>query len=289
MNLVSVIIPYATYHTSIVDQAIAAAKSQSLPCEVIPVHDTDSRGAGCTRNRGVALSNSLFVVFCDADDVLREDAIERLVSSYQRGHYVYCDNIQGDSLHQTPDRCGYVDGSWHVVTSLIPTNAFKFVGGFDESLPALEDKDLFLRLQAHGCCGVRCPYPLLKYTAGGKRSLDFNKDPNHNLLYDQIENLWSGAAKMGCNCGTPVSGIVPDGKQDGDILVQALYTPMQKVGKMTGRLYPRPRGASNYQLYVDPRDVDASPNLWQPVKTIDINAAPDVETVVRLAAEAMGQ
>lgn len=95
----------------------------------------------------------------------------------------------------------------------------------------------------------------------------------------------------GCGCGSAVSGVVPDGKLDTDILVTALYTPMQMGGSVTGRLYPRPRGANNYQIWVDPRDVD-HPNgrkLWSPVMTVDKDATPAVDEVVRLAREAMGQ
>ena len=94
---------------------------------------------------------------------------------------------------------------------------------------------------------------------------------------------------MGCNCGAGVSGVVPDGKEDTDILATALYTPRQMGGSVTGRLYPRPRGANNYQIWVDPRDVEAKPNLWQPVLSVDPNLTPDVDEVVRLAREAMGQ
>ena len=92
---------------------------------------------------------------------------------------------------------------------------------------------------------------------------------------------------MACGCGTPVSGVIPDGRQDTDILVTALYTPRSMGGSVTGRIYPRPRGANNYQIWVDPRDVEAKPNLWQPVKTVDITATPAVDDVMRLAAEAM--
>jgi hypothetical protein len=290
MHLVSIIIPIAPYHTTIVEQAIAAARSQSLSCDVIPVEDANQLGTGWARNMGVALSDSLFVVFCDADDILRQDAIERMVGCYQQGKYVYIDSMDGEGLHQTSD-LGYYDSTWwHVVTSLIPTAAFKAVGGFDESLPAIEDMELFLRLQAHGICGVRCPHPLLRYTAGGRRSMMFKKRPDYKIFRNQVYEKWSGAAKMSCGCGTPVNGVIPENKQDTDILVTALYGttgPRQIVGPVTGRLYSRPRGASSYQLWVDPRDADAKPNLWQPVRTVDMTAMPAVDEVVRMAAEAM--
>lgn len=91
-----------------------------------------------------------------------------------------------------------------------------------------------------------------------------------------------------CCGGDAITGVVPDGKEDTDILVTALYTPRQMGGSVTGRLYPRPRGTSNYQIWVDPRDVEAKPDLWQPVMSIDPNLTPDVDEVVRLAREAMG-
>lgn len=291
MTLVSIIIPYAPYHATIVEQAIAAARSQSLPCYVVPVFDLEQRGAGWARNAGVALPYTPFLYFLDADDTIRPDTIERMVASYtKRGTYIYSDDIQGDSLHQTSDCNPYLDGTWHTVNALVPTAAFKAIGGFDETLPALEDLDFFLRLQAHGVCGVRCPHPLVRYTGGGQRSQTFRQRPDYKQQKFAIYERWSGAAKMGCNCGAAVSGVVPDGKLDSDILVTALYTPMQMGGSVTGRLYPRPRGANNYQLWVDPRDVD-HPNgqkLWSPVMTVDKDASPAVDEVVRLAREAMG-
>ena len=286
-ELVSIIIPYAPYHSSIVEQAIAAARSQSLPCEVIPVHDELGQGAGWARNEGVALSDSLFVTFLDADDVFTEDAIERMVASYTHNHYVYCDSIEGDSIHQTPD-CGvYLNETWHTVSALIPTAAFKAVGGFNETLPALEDTEFFMRLQASGVCGVRCPYPLVRYTAGGRRSREFKSHPSYNATHADIFTKWTGAVQMGCGCGVAVSGVIPDGKVDTDILVTALYSPRSMNGPVTGRLYAPPRGPNNYQLWVDPRDVDARPELWQPIKIIDHNITPAVDDVVRMAAEAM--
>lgn len=286
-NLVSIIIPYAPYHTSIVEQAIAAADSQSLKCDVIPVSDPDERGAGWARNVGVSLCNTPFLYFLDADDTIRPDTIETLLPYYRQGAYVYSDDAQGDSIHTTPDCGAYLDGTWHTVNALIPTAAFKAVGGFDESLDALEDLDLFLKLQAHGICGVRCPHVLVKYTAGGQRSKLFKERPDYIQQKQAIYQRWSGRAQMGCGCGVAVNGVIPDGKADTDILVTALYSPRAMNGPVTGRLYASPRGPSGYQMWVDPRDVDAKPELWQPVKTIDRDALPAVDDVVRMAKEAM--
>ena len=287
MNLVSIIIPIAPYHTTIVDQAIAAARSQSLTCDVFAIADTFSHGAGAARNEGVALSDTPFVYFLDADDTIRPDTIENLLQYYRQGAYVYSDDYQGDSLHQTPDCGAYLNGTWHTVNALIPTTAFKAIGGFDETLPALEDLDLFLRLQAQGICGVRCPHPLVRYTAGGQRSKAFQAQPDYLSIKQAIYQRWSGAAIMGCGCGAAVSGQIPENKLDTDILVTALYTPRQIVGVITGRLYARPRGAESYQLWVDPRDQEAKPDMWQPVKVIDQNITPSVDDVMAMYQEAV--
>lgn len=288
VNLVSIIIPFAPYHASIVEQALASAHAQNLPCDVIAIADEQSKGAGWARNRGVDRTITPFVLFCDADDTIRPDTVETLLRYYQQGKYVYSDDQQGDSIHQTPDCGAYLDGTWHTVNALIPTAAFKAIGGFNEQLPALEDLDLFLRLQAAGVCGVRCPHVLVHYTAGGQRSKTFHERADFKEVKQSIYRRWSGAAKMaGCCSGAAVNGIIPDGKQDSDILVTALYTPRDMFGTVTRRHYSRPRGANNYQLWVDPRDVDARPNLWQPVRTVDINAMPAVDDVIQMAREAM--
>lgn len=291
MNLVSIIIPCAPYHAANVERAIAAARSQSLSCDIHVVEDVDRNGAGYARNRGIALSDTPFVCFLDADDTLRSDAIERLLASYQRGKYVYCDDWQGDSLHQTPDNGVYQDGTWHTVSCLVPTVYAKQVGGFDETLPALEDLDFYLKLQSIGVCGVRCPHPLLSYSEHGRRSRDFKNNASHDTIKRSIYSRYIGAAKRMCNCGATVTGLIPDGKQPGDVMVEALYTPMQMGGPATGRLYPKPRGHESYQIWVDPADVDSPKGrtLWRVVMTADPNAAPAVEDVMALAAQAVAR
>lgn len=290
-RLVDIIIPFSNYHTELVEYAAATARSQSVQCGVITIHDSEGRGAGHARNRGIEQSTAPLLFFLDADDTIRPDTIERMLSAYQRGKYVYADDYQGDSLHQTPDANVYVDGTWHTVSCLVPTVYAKQVGGFDETLPALEDLSFYLSLQSIGVCGVRCPHPLLSYSEHGRRSRDFKNHKSHDTIKRSIENRFREAARRMCNCGATVGGIIPDGKQQGDILVEALYTPMQMGGPITGRLYPRPRGFENNQIWVDPADVDspAGRTRWRVVMTADPNAAPAVEDVMALAAQAVAR
>jgi hypothetical protein len=289
-RLVDIIIPIAPYHSDIAEHAIDSARAQTLSCGVIPYYDEHGNGAGYARNRAIERSDALFVVPLDADDTLRPDAVERMIDAYQKpGTYIYTDDFQDESLHQTSD-LGFYDGNWwHTVSCLIPTVLFRAVGGFDETLPGLEDMELFLRLQAHGICGVRCPHPLLMYSAHGQRSQGFLKLENHRIIRTDVLSKWSWRARMACGCGNGLS-TQQVSAQDGDVLARALYSPRQMGGPVTGRLYPKPMGFQNYVLSIDPRDLShpKGRELWEPVLTYDpVAVAPDVDTVMALAREAM--
>lgn len=288
-SLVSIIIPVATYHAGMADGAIAAASRQTIPCNVIVVEDTRRQGAGWARNEGVRRCDSLFVSFLDADDSIAPDFIERLISVWKSGAYVYCDDWQGTSLHQTPD-CGvYHDGSWHSVNTLIPKRIFEAVGGFDENLPGIEDMDLHLRLQANGVCGIRYPAPLVFYTQHGKRSEDFKRRVDQQTIHATVYARYLLRAKAMCSCGGTTVTSLPSDKQDGDILVKALYTPMKLQGRVSGRWYPRPKGTEDYQLYVDHRDAYAMSKEFQIMDVpFDPKAmSPDVDTIQQMALQAL--
>lgn len=279
---IDIVIPVADYHTGSSSGAIAAAHAQTVPCGVIVVHDVERRGAGAARNQGARQSSADFLVFLDADDDLRPDALALFLRHYQRGRYVYCDDRQGDSIHQTPDQCAYLDGTWHTVTTLLPRVFFDLAGGFDETLPAQEDLDLYLRLQALGVCGVRCPHVLLDYSDQGQRSKSFKASPAYQQTKQAIYKRYGGAAKMSC-CGQTVNKPVnDDDKQEGDILAMALYTPMRMGGPVSGRIYPKPLGFNGYKLWVDPQDAAARPNLWRPLGNPN-EMGPAVDAVLALA------
>lgn len=286
MNRVSVIIPIAPHHEAISAAAVSSCQAQTVAVDIIRVLDTDGKGAGATRNQGIAQAQTEFISFLDADDQFRPDYAERMLGYVHPGKYVYCDDFQGDSLHQTPDCGAWHEGTWHSVSALVRTMDAKNIGGFNEQLPALEDLDFFLRLQASGVCGVRCPHPLLSYTAFGQRSKVFKQHSDHEALRQDIALRWRERATTMCNCGGQIAIQAPDGQQEGYWLVQALYTPMKMAGPVTGQLYERPRGQNGYQMWVDPRDVESARGrtLWKPLITAQEVAAPavdDVLTIVR--------
>ena len=135
----------------------------------IKVLSQANRGVSLARNRGVRESSGDFLAFLDADDVWDPTKVERQVSvltQHPGALAVYCDhriidaegNITGPSGALAQPRT-----SGQLLRNLILSNfiispslvmlrraAFEQVGGFDESVRAAEDYDLWMRIAASG-------------------------------------------------------------------------------------------------------------------------------------------
>lgn len=78
---VSVIVP-AYKAEAWITQCLASIRGQTFKdIELIVIDDPEGTGAGAARNRGLDKATGEYVVFCDADDYLEPDAIEKLVSA----------------------------------------------------------------------------------------------------------------------------------------------------------------------------------------------------------------
>lgn len=138
------------------------------------------------------------------------------------------------------------------------------VGGFDESLKALEDTELGLKLVTRNICGVRAPYPLMHYRANGGRA----RDAHASGLADTISlelNRRYGGIRMACCGDQETVNVGPVGvQQPGDVLAQALWGGNRSEhGRATGRAYPRMSYPKT--TWVDPRDIAMAPALWREV------------------------
>lgn len=293
MVLADIVIPVAPYHLALAERAIASAKNQSVPVTVTVQVDNERRGTGWARNAGAAQGHAPFLVFLDADDELHPDFVKQCALAYRRGAFVYSDWLLPDgTITRLPD-CTTAEGwqqfrVFHLVTTLLPRALFQRVGSFDEALPAMEDTDLYLRLDAAGICGVRCPEPLVTYHVHeGQRSQQLIDGGNYAALRASLVQRYAGKRKdMSC-CGnnTPVSVIAPDSKAEGDVLAATLWTGNRdQRGAVSGRRY---RGGFGREIWIDPRDlitkdsVTGKPAFAQvlPLESL----APDVDTVLKLA------
>jgi len=122
----------------------------------------DNRGLAAARNRGWREARADFVVFLDADDRLLPEALSAGLAqlaghpdcAFVAGHYRYIredGSFLAEHAQEDIDSDAYsafLKGNWvgMVASVMFRRDAVAAAGGFDESLPAGEDYDLYLRL-----------------------------------------------------------------------------------------------------------------------------------------------
>ena len=181
---VSVVIP--TYNrASLLERALASVGEQTLlPLEVIVVDDGSSddtrevvahsaveahylhqqnQGVSAARNRGVGAARGAWIALLDSDDAWMPDKLEAQMAALAEAPQLricHTDEIWiRNGRRVNPGLRHRKRGGWilrHCLplcvispsSTLIHRQVFDCVGGFDESLPACEDYDLWLRV----CC-----------------------------------------------------------------------------------------------------------------------------------------
>lgn len=256
----TVITPIGNYHTELAPRAIASAREQTAPCTVMPVWDENGRGPGFCRNRALERVETPFVVFLDADDAIEPTFVERCLSVWKPGRYVYTDWLAGDKVQAAPAKpwCG---GAWHVITTLVPTEYALGVGGFDEELPGAEDTDFHLKLITAGVCGIHVAEPLFLYGAEGVRAKEFVGGAHYQPVMQLLSRRYKGMSPC---CGDEeIIEQPPAGqKAPGDVLAQAVWDGNRvERGLVTRRLYPRT--GNGKVVWVNAEDVSAAPHHWR--------------------------
>lgn len=257
-------------------------------------------GAGKARNMGAQQAHAPFLVFLDADDMLKPDFLETTLATYkQQGRYVYTDWLTHErqtnwQTHETPEysfEAVFSKPSLHPVTCLIPRYWFEKVGGFDESLPAFEDVDLFMKLFTHGYCGVRVKKPLLIYNLNSgtrRKSGEAFKETFLKLLKERYGAYMEGH-KM-CDCVQPPKGKQPvaptpenaaEYKETyGEMILAKLVgkfvaeAPVSFRGPATHVLYGR--RAKNDIFYIWQADLDQGGDTFERVENYSVEPEPTV-------------
>jgi glycosyltransferase involved in cell wall biosynthesis len=181
MTKLTFVIPVAGYHQDVAHQAVESVKAQTIPCELIVIQDTDGRGAGYARNRGLEQCQTEYICFLDADDTIDPKFAEitlGILDHYMQSgrgdsRYIYTDwlGIQ-NSIHKAPEPCdAWTNGTFHLVTTVLPVDRVRLIGGFDEVMTGIEDTDFYVRLRLSGVCGIHVNAPLVHYREGGQRSI----------------------------------------------------------------------------------------------------------------------
>jgi hypothetical protein len=256
------ITPVSTQHIHIVGHCIDSVNRQTVECAHLIKVDTDGKGPGVIRNQLLSEVTTPYVSFLDADDWAEPDYAEKTLAAFQ-GRYIYTDWWQDDEVIQAPD-CAWTGGTFHLVTTVVPTAWALEIDGFDGRLDGMEDTDFYLRLVTKGHCGTRLPLPLVHYRAGGGRAETIHKTGIVDRLQEEMRRRYGGL-KVGC-CGEITARLdKPVGdRQPGDVLAMALWHGNRsEMGRATGRHYPRISMPKT--CYVDPRDILARPDMWQQI------------------------
>jgi GT2 family glycosyltransferase len=141
---------------------------------------TDNGGLSAARNRAIAASRAPLVALLDGDDQYRPDYLERMVAAISTAPeigLVSCDAIysgqpsragrrfseyHGQSV--APTLAALLDRRFNVfVAAIMRREAFDATGGFDESLPAAEDFDMWVRIVERGWRIAQVAEPLAIY------------------------------------------------------------------------------------------------------------------------------
>jgi len=148
---------YSDYEVIVVDDGSTDQTNevlQKFATKIKIIHQTN-QGAPAARNNGWRTSIGQYLLFCDADIILKPQALTTMIAgldnhpevAYTYSSFVFNGKLfklwpfDGARLQQMP----YIH-----TTTLIRREAF---GGFDESLRKFQDWDLWLTLLANGHTG----------------------------------------------------------------------------------------------------------------------------------------
>ena len=125
------------------------------------LHTQKNRGVSAARNQGIRIASTEWIAFIDSDDIWMPEKLEKQCQALgeNEGHRVcHTEEVWKFRGEPRPVADPYVkQGGWifdqclsvcaiSPSTSLIHASVFDEVGLFDESLPACEDYDLWLRI-----------------------------------------------------------------------------------------------------------------------------------------------
>ena len=174
------------------EEAAASVESQTLlPDNWIHCHDSSLAKA---RNLGAKLVGTDWLIFLDADDTLDNRYVEEmkvadggtLLQPSTLGVY---EDGSTDEYPVVISKKPILESNYLVIGTMCRSETFFKVGGFDDSLPALEDWDLWIRMLRKGEEDV--PVPNAVYRVGVSSTGRNNAVGAHSTAYTMIKRKYS--------------------------------------------------------------------------------------------------
>jgi glycosyltransferase involved in cell wall biosynthesis len=162
------------------DGTVASVASFTDP-RIRLIRQEHNRGASAARNAGIRAGSGTYVAFLDSDDVWLPTKLQRQLEVFERSSerlglvYVGKQRIFADGTVEVhiPSPCADLSRALLTVNVVGETSvgmarrsALDAIGGFDETLPASQDMDLWLRLSERFLAEV-VPEALVKVAKGG--------------------------------------------------------------------------------------------------------------------------
>lgn len=272
MSEVTVIIPTGKAHVQYLGAALASVAAQTVPCKAIVANDSGEpipfavadnisivdvpkppvgyeRGqrAAHARNYALGYVNTPLVSFLDADDALTSPAIEVLLKAWaqDKSKYIYGDahTIDNDGNFNAWIAKPYkpetlLAHNIHVITTLMPIEWAKEVGGFDEEFQAWEDWAFYLRLAGAGRRGRRIPVPLITYrlhTGDNRAYGDTVVGELYNIMRRKYEPLIKEAIMACGSCGGGSSNVKQNGGNRMSKLAPTDWVQLEFTGSGSGQ------------------------------------------------------
>jgi glycosyltransferase involved in cell wall biosynthesis len=166
---------------------------------IVVIQQSPCRGAAAARNAGVNASQAVYLTLMDSDDLLLPRYLEVMVDTLRANPgvgFVHADayvmNAASGRIRRTTATEAYRPSSppptaEQLHTALMEVNfvynavslpryIFDQVGGFDESLRATIDYEMWLRIAAYGFNAVEAPGPLAVYRWGRQGSISSDRE-----------------------------------------------------------------------------------------------------------------
>ncbi len=174
-----------------------------LSCIYLP----NNMGACFARNRAINLAAGIYITGMDDDDYFAPMRVESLLSTYksQQCSFVYSDDgyVQSGKQLKSTNKPDKVDLKLLKFQNLVgnqvlsKTSCFKKVGGFDESLRAAQDYDMWLRMVIEFGTAVKSD-GITQYLESGDHSrisTSTNKFKGYMQFYQKHKSIFNRAQK----------------------------------------------------------------------------------------------
>lgn len=174
---------------------------RAIEPRLIVIHSDHPNGAPAARNRAITIASGQFITGLDDDDEFTPTRIASLLESWSglgddaahvSGLFTQSMMTDGQSSFPTTDRKNevrYEDLFYHNFIGnqiFCPTPHLRAVGGFDESMPALQDLELFMRLvRKFGPARLTPDYSYVCYVDDGRERISKNAQKR----YDAFERI----------------------------------------------------------------------------------------------------